>query len=231
MKITNRMIVEMMRQCVNPSRTKLTKQNYVEEIIKPLEEYLKNTEIKFEAYSGATKLCLVPIDDENNFVIKIPFTGYEYSDDYHEFKSDGYGITYEVGNYCEIELERSLCLIRNGYGDKVAKVSYICTIDDIHIYKQEKVIRIAENYDVSRINPLAEQYMQINGLKLDDIDIYWLSSLYDYSFNDKKEVEDFLNFISYTGYLEDLNDCNVGWTSHFRPVIFDISGYHEEFDF
>ena len=74
MKLTNRRILQILSHCLNEDRVCLTRENYRDEIIARLNN-IKDLEFNFECSSGVTKIVLRPTDEENKFVIKIPFSG------------------------------------------------------------------------------------------------------------------------------------------------------------
>lgn len=225
MKLSNKQILKIFEHCTNPLRQKLTKKNYMEEIVKPL-NMINNLGIQFEVQTGVSKLCLIPLDEDNNFVIKIPFTGIQCKNKYLPFHSCGDGFTDLVGNYCDIEAQRCKFIIEQGWGDYIAKTALIGIVGDLYIYKQEKVTIIAEEkeyHDVDE-NKLCEAEDIADSFG--NIDAYWVMDLIDYIGEEK--ANNFLDFLEIEGFTEDLHGANVGFIGS-RPVLLDYSDFNDDY--
>ena len=220
MKISNKRIMQIFSHCVNKNRTKLTKSNYKEEIIDKINS-IPNLEIKFECSCGASKLVLRPIDNDNHFVIKIPFTGDERDNVYHPFTWEDGGITWYIGNYCDIEAERCKVIINNGWGDFIAKTSLIGIIDDLFIYKQELVDTIAEDKIYNGTN--FSIWDEASNYTSEEIDEYWVTELKDFA--GEETAIQFIQFLESEGFCGDIHGANCGFKKDGTPVIFDYSDF------
>lgn len=226
MKISNKRILQIFSHCINKNRVKLTRFNYKEEIVDKINA-IPNLEIQFECSCGVSKLVLRPIDKDNHFVIKIPFTGEEREDEYYPFTWEDSGITWYPGNYCDIEAERCKHIIREGWGDLIAKTSLIGIVGDLYVYKQELVDTIAEDKYYEQDDDFEDRLSSAKDLSTpygDEIDEYWVMELIDYMGEEK--TKDFLEFLAEWGYSNDLHGANVGFKNGV-PVMFDYSDYED----
>lgn len=226
MKLSNKRIMQIFSHCLNDKRTYLTASNYKTEIIERLNN-IPNLEIKFECSIGVSKIVLRPLDKDNSFVIKIPFTGEvdEKRQTYSPFKWSDSGITWYPGNYCDIEAERCKHIIREGWGDLIAKTSLVGIVGDLYIYKQELVDTIAEDKYYEQDDDFEDKLSSAKDFSTsysDEIDEYWAMELIDYL--GEKKTADFLEFLAEWGYSNDLHGANVGFKNGV-PVIFDYSDY------
>lgn len=224
MKISNKRILQIFSHCINENRTKLTKSNYKEEIVDKLNS-IPNLEIKFECSCGVSKLVLRPLDNENNFVIKIPFTGYESGDKYYPFNYEDSGITWYPGNYCDIEAERCKEIIKAGWGDYIAKTALIGIVGDLFIYKQELVDTIAEDkfYEDKDIEDKLDSVRNSNYMT-EDLDEYWVMDMIDYA--GENETSAFIGYLVYNGFDSDIHGANCGFKNGV-PKIFDYSSFED----
>lgn len=231
MKLTNKRIMQILSHCLNENRICLTRENYRQEIVDRLNN-IKDLESGFICASGVTKMVLIPRDKENKFVIKIPFTGEMKMqrspkgglvETYVPFNWNDSGITWYPGNYCDIEAERCKHIIREGWGDFIAKTSLIGIIGDLYVYKQELVDTIAEDkyYEDDLENKLTSARTLASAYE-DEIDEYWVMELMDYM--GAKKTTQFLDFLAEWGYSNDLHGANVGFKNGI-PVMFDYSDY------
>ena len=221
MKVSNKRILQIFSHCINKNRYKLTKTNYKEEIIDKINA-IPNLEISFTCSCGASKLVLIPTDKDNNFVIKIPFTGEERGEKYHPFEWEDNGITWYAGNYCDIEAERCKIIVNNGWGEFIAKTSLIGIIGDLFIYKQELVETIAEDkvYNETTFSI----WNDASNYTSEEIDEYWVTELKDFV-GEEKAVQ-FIQFLEYSGFCGDIHGANCGFKKDGTPVIFDYSDFY-----
>ena len=235
MKLTNRRILQILSHCLSEDRVCLTRENYKDEIVARLNN-IKDLEFNFECSSGVTKIVLRPTDKENKFVIKIPFSGKIkmqrgskgiLEETYVPFEWSDSGITWYPGNYCDIEAERCKHIIREGWGDLIAKTSLIGIVGDLYVYKQELVDTIAEDKYYEQDDDFEDRLSSAKDLSTpygDEIDEYWVMELIDYMGEEK--TKDFLEFLAEWGYSNDLHGANVGFKNGV-PVIFDYSDYED----
>lgn len=220
MKISNKRILQIFSHCINENRTKLTKSNYQKEIIERLDN-IPDLEVRFLCCCGISKLVLRPLDKDNNFVIKIPFTGYEIHDKYYPFDWEDGGITWYPGNYCDIEAERCKQIVRAGWGEYIAKTALIGIVGDLFIYKQELVETIAE--DKFYEEDLSEKLSTVRNYVSEGIDEYWVMELMDYAGVD--DTIAFIEFLEENGFCGDIHGANCGFNKKGRPQIFDYSDF------
>lgn len=220
MKISNKRILQIFSHCINKDRKKLTRFNYKEEIIDKINA-IPNLEIKFECSCGVSKLVLRPIDKDNHFVIKIPFTGDERENTYYPFTWEDNGITWYEGNYCDIEAERCKVIVNNGWGDFIAKTSLIGIIDDLFIYKQELVDTVAEDKIYSGTD--FSIWNKASNHTSEEIDEYWVTELKDFA--GEETAIQFIQFLESKGFCGDIHGANCGFKKDGTPVIFDYSDF------
>lgn len=182
-------------------------------------------ESDFYVTSGVSK---VVIDIEKlPFVIKFPFDGmWRYDEEEDEDYFEEYcGANSENGdNYCEAELKATEIIQENGYGYLVPDMMFLCVAGGRPFYIQERVHPYCEcDY---KIKP-SEDSLTKARLQNESYSPKWRALVFDIY-----GEETFNNFMAWAReYVPDaVSDChsgNYGIDMAGRPVIFDISGFHD----
>lgn len=209
-------IISIFHNCIFDGE--LTEFDYEEKILDLLPKYFEYT------YNyGASKLVIQPKGE--NFVIKIPFTGYFIGDELYEDFTEAGLVTNNDCNewdYCLTEVEVYSLAAQQGIEKIFCKTELIGDIENHPIYIQElaTVFRkrsITSPDSEEKINKTMKKLYnmgvitEINKLWLSDVYLYFGDILFDTIFP----------FIS---EINDLHDGNIGYIGD-RPVIFDYSGY------
>lgn len=186
---------------------------------------------------GVTKMVIVP--DELSFVIKIPFNGHwveEYNDDNEVFSSfvpyyfatsesfyDNCELTDEYNDdYCYDEFQKTNFIKIQGYSNFIPDMMYVGQIDGHSVYIQEKVRPYGEvsNITPSKVSLEEAKNMLTHGFKTD-----WLAQVLDIFGKDCWK-----NFIDHCEIcISDIHTGNYGYRENGSPVIFDISGFRDEY--
>ena len=203
----------------------LTDYDYKEKIINKLpKEFIYN-------YSfGASKLVILP--REENFVIKIPFTGTYMGGEYYCFSEAGL-LTGNVNNewdYCHTEEEVYNLAISHHVEDVFCKTELVGCVNFHPIYIQE-FAEVLENLPITSDACANAEDSLISLLKTNkpfmkkvnnldgNINKFWLMDVYNYF--GERLFEDIVSFID---GIDDLHDGNVGYVGD-RPVLVDYSGF------
>ena len=185
---------------------------------------------------GASKLALIPIDDNEDYVIKIPYTGsrdresgyYDSENYYHH----GYNFYYEytcaecedrVWDYCGGEAQRYLIAEEEGLGMCFAKTEFLGFANGYPIYIQERCKTFSQNNSKKHskeekitTSKLCGNYYNINSDWLTDFRLYYGNDI----------LIHFVHFIKTMGWDDDLRNDNIGYIGN-RPVLIDYSGFLE----
>lgn len=203
----------------------------------------------FYRENGATKLVLIPLDDDKDFVIKIPFTGtinYDYEEhdcdeerssssktsSYYDYVGESYIDFHNSGrnegdwDYCATEANRYNIAKEEGFEIYFAETRLIGHIRDYPIYVQEKctVFSGFTNSHDPDINKKTIKVCKDAGFD------YWMPIdwLTDFRFYyGEARLTEFIHFLYEKDWYDDLRGPNLGYIGD-RPVLIDYSGYSEQ---
>lgn len=167
---------------------------------------------------GMTKCVFIPKNE--NFVIKIPFTG--------EIDENGFFCFFQGAgdyewNYCEQELEMYKLAKEHKVEKAFAKISYIYNLEfGLPIYKQEKATFKTCNSPLSdeELDTVTKSCFE-SGCKV--FNTNWLKDAYNYY--SKDFYYSLIDFLATYEIDQDLHCDNLGYIGD-RPVIIDYSGYY-----
>ena len=184
---------------------------------------------------GASKFVLIPFDDNEKYVIKIPYTGsYNFESGYYSSSSsqhyhsgtneycDYYGSDYDERpwDYCAGEVQRYKKAEKYGLAECFAKTEFLGYVNDYPIYIQEKCT-VSSYYKNShsveeqeKTSKCCGTYKNINNDWLTDFRIYYGEEI----------LLKFINFIHDNDWDDDLRKDNIGYIEN-RPVLIDYSGF------
>ena len=213
-------VIEILKANCNFTDT-LTAEDSKYKIIQPLQD----DNIQFEHFYGATKIVL--LFPNCDFVIKIPFSGYE---DYeYGYESFLYATDSEdEWNYCETEANRYKMAKFEGFEEAFAKTEEVTRINGYPIYKQEKAVTLSED---ERYNSGEKQHTEkeeqeaeeLEDTYCTDLSSFWICDAIAYYGKEfVKKLLDFLNWNEFT----DLHSSNIGYIDNI-PVLIDYAGYNE----
>lgn len=172
--------------------------------------------------SGASKGVI--IDDDLDYVIKIPFL---YSEYYNRAKDKMELSNFD--NYCSYEEAVYNCAGTYGLNDFFAESFFLGYFHNVPIYLMKRMDASCERCSDTVISGLVESGLDENeasdkyyeALEENDTDLVrLLFSLY----YDEDEVDDLIDFLD-RQQVNDLHDGNIGFDSHDNPVLIDYSGY------
>lgn len=206
------------------------------------DEFLNAIAMDFDFYNnysyahGATKLALIPINKNEKYVIKIPYTGsydhesgYYYNSIYINSKTDYWDYTAadnhtSCWDYCATEVERYETAKNAGFARFFAKTEFLDYINNYPIYIQEKCITLS-NSSGSHHHSKEERETTLNICKnYFNINKDWLTDFrLCYGTN---TLLNFLNFIQDMEWDDDLRNENIGYIDN-HPVLIDYSGFLE----
>lgn len=194
----------------------------------------------FEIESGSTKVVLIPINANTNYVYKIPVLGMSdvhfINDDYDEkidedyesfsrFDPDGHD------DFCAIEVDRCHDICRVGYGDLIAKEYYYGKIsNDIPIYIQEKATIYDKIFDgdtlrtkeeITSVKNVTSSFFNFDEY-FNRIPDRWIADLI--AAIGIEETIEFFDYLIDTNYNNDLHQANIGYIKG-KPVLVDYSGF------
>lgn len=183
---------------------------------------------------GATKLALIPIKEEKDYVIKIPYTGgYNYESSYRDnsiyypTKTEYWEYTAAENkdrpwDYCACEVKRYKIAKKQGLSKCFAKTKLLGYINDYPIYIQEKCTTLSscrlEHRHTKEENLKTSNYCN----NYFEISMDWLTDFRLYY--GKHILLKFVNFIQNLGWDDDLKTNNIGYIKN-RPVLIDYSGF------
>lgn len=183
---------------------------------------------------GASKLALIPKSDEENYVIKIPYTGssekgrswYDSNNYYHSSYDEYYEYTCaeceeREWDYCGGEAQRYLVAEEEGLGMCFAKTELLDFVNGYPVYIQEKCTTFEGNKKHSKeeketTSKICGNYHSINPDWLTDFRLFYGNSV----------LIHFVHFIKTMGWDDDLRGENIGYIGD-RPVLIDYSGFLE----
>ena len=200
------------------------------------EEITSNFEIK----TGSTKVVLIPININTNYVYKIPVLGmfdvHFINDDYDEKIDEGYEYFSRFdpeghNDFCAIEVDRCYDICKVGYGNLIAKEYYYGKIsNDIPIYIQEKALIYYDAFDGDALRT-EEEIASVKNVTSSffNFDEYfncipdkWIADLI--SAIGIEETIEFFDFLIDASYNNDLHEANIGYIKG-KPVLVDYSGF------
>ena len=183
--------------------------------------------VRYEIMTGATK-CVIVFKDED-FVIKIPFSGYDdwegqeydsetgyFDEDYDPF------FEFEYGDYCQLEEEIFDKALDEGLDFALARTQFIGMAGDFPVYVQEKATSFwngKSKHSREEITLIKNQYKY----DIERLDPEWILDFI--SCYGKRTFEAFLQF-TIDAHINDLHNGNVGYI-YGQPVLLDYSGYWE----
>lgn len=193
----------------------------------------------FNIKAGATKVALIPLDSDTNYIYKIPILG--MYDAYFINEESGERIEEEYesfsrfdperhNDFCAIEVDRSEDICKYGYGDLIAKEYYYGRVCDIPIYIQEKAIIYLDIYDGDTLRT-QEEVTSVKNVTSSffNFDEYfslipdrWIADLINI-IGVEKTIE-FFDFLIDVDYNNDLHLGNIGYIKG-KPVLVDYSGF------
>lgn len=180
--------------------------------------YLKDMHCDFAA--GATKFVF--LFEDTDFVIKLPYRGTIYEDEFSEFCGGFCG----SWDYCETEVNLYKAAKEAGLERCFAKTTEVGTLNGHPLYAQEKALIWGDIHD---INDYSEQKKRSTRERCQSGDKYyycfhpcWLSDFLDYY--GEEMFDQFMDFIE-EYVIEDLHSSNLGYING-RPVVVDYSSFH-----
>lgn len=184
---------------------------------------------------GATKLALIPVNEEEDYVIKIPYTGsYNFEDSFYTSslffpaQEDYWRYCYAENSerewdYCESEMNRYQIAAERGFSKCFAKTELLGYINNYPIYIQEKCITFS-SCKIKHVHSKEEKSKTSNCCNYYSINEDWLTDFRLY-YGEAMLLE-FIDFIREFGWDDDLRDENIGYIKD-RPVLIDYSGFLE----
>lgn len=198
------------------------------------DEYMQKhfPNVRYSIASGTTKVVIIP--KEEDFVIKIPFSGiedwenqpYEYDEETDEYIYDENWEAFKLFNtydYCEVE-EKIFCdAEEEGLDFAFAATAYLGEAQTFPVYIQEKAKILnwdgKRKYSNEEISTIRETY-KYDLEKLSEVWVLDFIKCYG-----KKLFERFLQF-TIDAHINDLHNGNVGYIGS-QPVLVDYSGFWE----
>ena len=182
--------------------------------------YLYDKGYIFNYEFGATKLVIIPRNKD--YVIKIPFQGAYYGNEFCNFINAG--LDYEW-DYCNVEVKRYDDIYSTCFKDCFAETIFIGYVNDYPIYLQEKCIPFNLSYHKTKekIEKMDSFLHKINCWY--DFNTDWCIDLLKYY--GPKKFKEFLALIKKLKWDDDLTCDNVGYKNG-HPIIIDFSGFREQ---
>lgn len=184
---------------------------------------------------GATKLVLIPLNEKDDYVIKIPYTGSYYHESgyynsdtiYYPPRTDYYDYIAADNDerswdYCASEVKRYLLAEKEGFAECFAKTKLLGYVNNYPIYIQEKCITFSDcknkhkhsEEERLKTSKCCNFYYGINKDWLTDFRLYY----------GEKFLLKFINFINNMQWDDDLRNENIGYIKN-RPVLIDYAGF------
>lgn len=194
----------------------LLTESTVEDIIKP-EQNFSDYDYRY----GATKFVLIA--PKEDFVIKIPFCGEYYDEEFSEFCGGWDG----NWDYCKTEEELYKIAAEKGIEQCFARTFSIGEVGGYTIYAQEKAriwseVHSTNDYEKEKTESIKEKCNE-NHKYYYCFHACWLSDFLDYYGN--TVFEKFMDFVEAYS-IEDLHSSNLGYING-RPVVVDYSGFYD----
>lgn len=193
-------------------------------IKKSVQKVDRNVNIFF----GASKIVIIS-QKLNNIVIKIPFNGYFYGKEWHDFE---WAAGSDPSDYCLTEYEKYTRLKTYNLSCFIAKTIYYKTIDHFRIFLQEYITPLSDlaEEDENLFNPsktskkIADKWFEKGKICISP---KWIANCLDrYG---KSKVERFLYYCNNLDLdiLEDAHDSNLGYREDGTPCILDYSNFKD----
>ena len=184
---------------------------------------------------GATKLALIPLNKNDDYVIKIPYTGsyyyksgyYTSNATYHPSETDYYDFIAaddetRPWDYCAGEAKRYILAEQEGLSKCFAKTELLGYVNNYPIYIQEKCVTFSDckknhlhsEEEKLKTSKCCNNYYGINRDWLTDFRLYYGEDI----------LLKFINFIQSMQWDDDLRTENIGYIQN-RPVLIDYSGF------
>lgn len=187
-----------------------------------------------ETRLGATKGVFILPDKD--YVVKIPFEGYEDCG----FQLNQYADEDDGWDYCKVEANRYTAAAEEGLGEFFAETYCIGHVQRHPIYVQEraKAFNHIVDFEEFKITQEVKNSAEIANSKLSSghyggecLSDTWVAILFQYCkeklLNFEEKLSNLYQFISdFT--INDLHTGNVGVVGN-RPVLIDYSSYDEEY--
>lgn len=183
---------------------------------------------------GATKLALIPVSLDKDFVIKIPYTGaysleeYYYGYKNHKRKRDEYWEFYggecedRPWDYCAGEVQRYTVAAEEGFADCFAKTEFLGDINGYPVYIQEKCTTFSATRYKHKHSLEERRKTSKCCHNYSEIDENWLTDFRLY-YGEAKLIR-FILFLKKHQWDDDLRNENIGYIED-RPVLIDYSGF------
>lgn len=198
---------------------KFSQNNYEERIILP-------RSFECELFSGVSKVCIVPYDED--YVIKIPFN---YSSFYDVYDEEYYNplINANADNrfcwdYCLSELLNYRKAKQEGVSKFFCKIRLLGYIHDYPIYIQQYAtpfFMAKGEYDLHLSKRIRNYCVEKHFICFNYI---WQADAIKYY--GEHNFDRLMKFLKKHG-IEDLHSENIGYAMNGAPVIFDFSDYKE----
>jgi hypothetical protein len=213
-------------------------------VANPLAAALENKYVINTAY-GATKGVIIPLDNEINIVVKIPFYGEGdegefFNEDTGEYEIDEdaffeyYGAYFESadtyinfdGNYCALEEYIYNYCAEKGLAGCLAKTEKVFEINDVPVYIQEKAFTISEmsedEYERRSSSHSDEEKQYAEDNITCEINPMWTCDAIEYA--GEQVIKELMQLLEDIDCSSDLRNCNIGYIGE-RPVLIDYCGY------
>lgn len=210
-------ILDIFKDC---SFEDLTDQNFKELILENLP-----LDFNYDYCYGASKLVILPTH-EDHYVIKIPFSGYIFEDNFDSVFCNFSGANWDskrCWDYCFTELLMYHYAKREGINKVFAKIHLVGTVNKHPIYIQEKAVTYEARDDIEKKHLYTASLSEVcelcyeRGYKIFNLE--WITDAYNY-YGDK-QFHKIMIFISSIG---DLHEANIGYIGS-RPVLIDYSDF------
>ena len=182
--------------------------------------------------SGATKCVIIPKNED--YVLKIPFTGYEdwenqpceEDEETGEWIYDEYYdpfVPFEDGDYCRIEADNYQFAIIEGLEEIFAETSFLGYVKGFPIYVQKKVTTFWQT-DKKVKHTDEERTSLKKSYKPEDIERLPVDWCLDFiaAYGEEKFIDFLIFTIEY--HINDLHGDNVAYRNG-KPCLSDYSGY------
>lgn len=171
---------------------------------------------------GATKLVIIP--ENNDYVIKIPFNAEydEYDKEYHEYSQ----------NYCETEISlynKILFETNPLFAQFFLPLTPVKEFKDWEVYIQPKCQAYNNTAEVEKNKSYSKGSMEkVKSKKLNQyiaLPVDWLAAVTEV-LKDVRLVKEFINVLEEYDITYDLHQGNFGYCNG-KPVIFDYGGFYD----
>lgn len=206
-----------------PDNDDVWDENYPEELL-PIVDTIQLIDPCADVLWGMSKL-VISSPKMQNFVIKIPFNGYELLSGWYGFEGAPGS---DCSDYCLAEYEKYKKLRTYGLNCFVVKTVFYKKVDGVRFFLQEKAICV--NSDCTSRLPsqkslnLAEKWYREGRITIDPD---WIASCID--FYGKARVKRFLYYCEHidADILMDMHGGNFGYRKNGSPVLIDFSNFSD----